>query len=201
MADGSVILPDGIGTVAFIFCNKGSTEKIFLLGVRHCSKLNAKLIFLGMLDQKGLSYSSHGGTLEVCDGSVPVMFGHLTAYNLYKVDLVETTNLVTISYRAMTAGTSKSAADMSVWHRRSAHPNEAAIKQLAKITSGMTITPSSNILPFCSVCSHIETLDHTLLPLNSACMLTLEEEEMLMPHFEAFATLSFLFARQLVTFG
>ena len=114
LADGSVILPDGIGTIALIFCNKGSAEKIFLSGVCYCSKLDTKLISLGMLDRKGLSYSSHGGTLEVRDGSVPVMFGHLTAHNLYKVGLEEPTNHITISHRATTAGTSKSAAEHSL---------------------------------------------------------------------------------------
>lgn len=52
----------------------------------------------------------------------------------------------------MTAGTSKSAASLLIWHRRFAHLNEASIKHLADITSGMVITPSSCTLPFCSIC-------------------------------------------------
>lgn len=47
---------------------------------------------------------------------------------------------------------SNSAADLSVWHRGITHLNKAAIKQLAKITSEMTLTPSSSTLLFCSVC-------------------------------------------------
>lgn len=152
LANGSVILPDGIGTIALIFCNKDSTEKILLSGVCYCSKLDTKLISLEMLDQKELSYSLHSGILEVCDGLAPIMFGHLIAYNLYKVYLEEPTNLVTISHQAMRARTFKSAANLSVWHRQLAHLNKAAIKQLTKITLGMKITPSSNILSFCIVC-------------------------------------------------
>ena len=153
LADGSVILPDGIDTITLLFRTKNSTEKIFLSGVRYCSKLDTKLISLGMLDRKGLSYSSSGGILEVRDRALPIMSGHLTAHNLYKVDLEDaTTNFVTISQRAMTANTSKSAADLLVWHRRFAHLNEASIKELVTITSGMVISPSTNKLPFCSVC-------------------------------------------------
>ena len=40
-----------------------------------------------MLDRKGLLYSSRGGIFEVQDGLVPIIFGHLTAHNLYQVDL------------------------------------------------------------------------------------------------------------------
>ena len=173
LADGSVILPDGIGTITLLFRTKNSTEKIFLSGVRYCSKLDTKLISLGMLDRKGLSYSSSGGILEVRDGALPIMSGHLTAHNLYKVDLEDAaTNFVTISQRAMTANTSKSVADLLVWHRHFAHLNEASIKELVTITSGMVISPSTNKLPFCSVCveakitrqPHRQPRTHTTIP-------------------------------------
>ena len=115
LADGSVILPDGIGTITLTFRTKNSTEKIFLSGVRYCSTLDTKLISLGMLDRKGLSYSSRGGTLKVQDGSVPIMSGHLTAHNLYKVDLDDVqVDLISMPQRAMTASTSKSAANLFV---------------------------------------------------------------------------------------
>ncbi len=80
------------------------------------------------------------------------MSGHLSANNLYKVDLEEAaTNSVIISQRAMTANTSKSAADLLILNRRFAHLNEASIKQLVTITSGMVISSFTNKLPFCSV--------------------------------------------------
>ncbi len=153
LANGSVVPSDGIGIVSLVFCIKGSTERITLSGVWYCSKLDTKLISLGMLDRKGLSYSSYKDILEVQDNAVPIMIGHLTPYNLYKVSLDSSANnFRTISFRAMTAGTSKSAASLSIWHRRFAHFNEASIKHLADITSGMVITPSSSRLPFCSIC-------------------------------------------------
>lgn len=129
LADGSVILPDEIGTVSLVFRTKGSAERILLSGVRYCSKLDTKLISLGILDRKGLSYSSHKGILEVQDNAVPIMIGHLTSHNLYKVNLDSPSkDLQVTPSRAMTAGTSKSAADLSIWHRRFAHLNEASTK-------------------------------------------------------------------------
>lgn len=58
LADGSRILPDGIGTVPLLFCVNEHIERISLSGVRYCSKLDTKLISLGMLDKKGLAYST-----------------------------------------------------------------------------------------------------------------------------------------------
>lgn len=58
LADGLVILPDGIGTVSLAFSVKGRTENIFRSRVCYCSKLDTKLISLEMLDQKSLTYSS-----------------------------------------------------------------------------------------------------------------------------------------------
>ena len=173
LADGSVILPYGIGTITFFFRTKNSTEKIFLSEVRYCNKLDTKLISLGMLDRKDLSYSPSGGILEVRDGALPIMSGYLTAHNLYKVDLEEAaTNFVMISQRAMTANTSKSAADLLIWHCCFAHLNEVSINQLATITSGMVISPFTNKLPFCSVCvkakitrqPHRQPRMHTKIP-------------------------------------
>ncbi len=65
LADGSTILPDGIGTVPILFCVNGHTEKISLSGVHYCPKLDTKLISLGMLDEKGLACSSQHGVLSV----------------------------------------------------------------------------------------------------------------------------------------
>ncbi len=65
LANGSRILPDGIGKVPILCCVNGHTEKIFLSGVRYCPRLDTKLISLGMLDRKGLAYSSRHRILRV----------------------------------------------------------------------------------------------------------------------------------------
>lgn len=67
-----------------------------------------------MLDQKKLFYFLHAGILKVCDNSALIMFGHLIAYNLYKIHLKEPINFVIILYQAITIGISKSAANLSV---------------------------------------------------------------------------------------
>ena len=161
LADGSTILPDGIGTVPLLFCVNGQTEKISLSGVRYCSQLDTKLISLGMLDRKGLAYSSQHGNLSVRDSSSTIMVGRLTPHNLYKVDLFEASNKVSAQpayteidfSRAMTAGTSKSATDLSTWHRRLAHLNEASVKRLSTMVTGMEIVQSSDKTPpLCKVC-------------------------------------------------
>ena len=158
LADGSTILPDGIGTVSLTFRVNGHSEKIFLSGVRYCPKLDTKLISLGMLDRKGLAYSSQHGIISVRDDSSTIMIGHLTPHNLYKVDLLEAIEEVTIPTdiefsRAMTAGTSKSAADLATWHRRLAHLNEASVKRLSTMVTGMDILQSQDKTPsLCTVC-------------------------------------------------
>lgn len=52
----------------------------------------------------------------------------------------------------MMANTSKSAADFLIQHRCFAHFNEAFIKELVIITSGIVISLSTNKLLFCSIC-------------------------------------------------
>lgn len=69
LADGSVILPDGIGAVSLVFSTKDSAERILLSGVRYYSKIDTKLIPLGMLDRKGLSHSSQKCILEISSTS------------------------------------------------------------------------------------------------------------------------------------
>ena len=84
----------------------------------------------------------------------------------------------------------------------------ASIKQLANITSGMVITPSSSKIPFCSVCveaksqdSHIESLGHILRPPDFVHMLMLEVVVIIIPNSADFATLFFLFVKQRVMYG
>ena len=58
LVDRSVILPEGIEKVWFNFEVNGQPNQIFLSGVRYCTKLDTKLISLGMLDRKSLTYSA-----------------------------------------------------------------------------------------------------------------------------------------------
>ena len=73
LTDGSVIFPDRIGTITFFFRTKNSTEKLFLSEVRYCSKLDTKLISLGLLDHKSLSYSSSYSRLNIQDRKFSIM--------------------------------------------------------------------------------------------------------------------------------
>ena len=109
------------------------------------------------------------------------MVGRLTPHNLYKVDLFEASNKVSAQpayteidfSRAMTAGTSKSATDLFTWHRRLAHLNEASVKRLSTMATGMEIVQSSDKKPpLCTVCieakmtrqPHRDTRPHSSQP-------------------------------------
>ncbi len=83
------------------------------------------------------------------------MVGRPTPHNLYKVDLSEAANKVSAQTdfikidfsRAMTNGTSKSASDLFTWHRRLAHLNEASVKRLSTMVTGIKIVQSQDKMP------------------------------------------------------
>lgn len=152
LADNSVILPEGIGKVWFNFEVESRPNRIFLSGVRYCTKLDTKLISLGMLDRKGLTYSAHRGLLTVKDQKAVVMKGQPNRHNLYHVNLGADSSLLSPLTHAMTATTSQSPADITTWHRRFAHLNQTFLKRLPSMTSGMKILTESADLPFCTVC-------------------------------------------------
>lgn len=152
LADGSVILPEGIGKVWFNFEVNGRPNQIFLSGVRYRTKLDTKLISLGMLDRKGLTYYAHQGLLTVKDQNVAIMTGRLNRHHLYHVNLSADSSLPSQLSHAMTATTSNSPADIATWHRRFAHLNQTYLKRLPSMTSGMKILTESADLPFCTVC-------------------------------------------------
>lgn len=80
---------------------------------------------------------------------MPIIINHSTSHNLYKVSLNNSSNnLLIIFSQTMTAGTSKSATNLSVWHQRFAHLNKTSNQHLVDITSGMIITFSFNKLLF-----------------------------------------------------
>ncbi len=89
------------------------------------------------------------------------MVSRLNPHNLYKVDSFEAANKISAQTafteiyfsRAMIAGTSKSATDLFPWHRQLAHLNEASVKLLSTMVTGMEIVQSQDKTPpLCTVC-------------------------------------------------
>lgn len=100
------------------------------------------------------------------DNMAPVMIGHLTPYNLYKVSLNNSSyNFPIIPSQVITTSTSKSAAILSVWHQRFTYSNKAFIKHLVNITSGMIIIFSSSTYSFCGMCVEADVMSwpHNLI--------------------------------------
>lgn len=115
LANELVIFPDGNDTISLAFFIKSSIKKFLLLGVCYGSKPDTKLIFLGMPNWKGLSYSSQKGIFEVQDNMVPVMIGYLTSHNWYKLSLeTSNNNFLVIFSLIMTTDTSKSTTNLFV---------------------------------------------------------------------------------------
>lgn len=167
LADGLTVIPDGISTVPLLFYVNGHTEKISLSSIRYCSKLDTKLISHGMLDRKGLAYSSQHGILSVRDSSFTIMVGRLTPHNLYKVEISEALGKVSATSAlstgidfncAMTAGISKLAADLFTSHCRLAHLNETSVKRLSTMVPGMEIVQSKNRSFLDSVCIKVRMI-------------------------------------------
>ena len=152
LADGSIILPEGIGKVWFNFAVHGRTNRIFLSGVRYCTKLNTKLISLGMLDRKGLTYYTHQGLLTVKDQNAVIITGQFNRHNLYHDNLDSESSLPSQLAHAMTATISQFPADIVTWHCRFAHLNQTYLKRVPSMTFGMKIHAESADLPFCTVC-------------------------------------------------
>lgn len=148
LADGSVILPEGIGKVWFNFEVNGRPNRIFLSGIRYCTKLDTELISLGMLDRKGLTYYAHKGLLTVKDQNAVIMAGQLNRHNLNHVDLNADSSLPSQLTHAMTAITSQSPVNIATWDRRFAHLNQTYLKRLPSMTSSMKIPAESADLPF-----------------------------------------------------
>lgn len=160
LVNGSTIISNRIGTVFLLFYVNRHTEKISLSRVHYCSKVDTKLISLGMFDRKRLVYSSQHGILYMWDKSSIIMVGRLIPHNLYEFKIAEASGKVIailmlyteIDFsRAMTAATSKSAADLFTWHCRLAYLNEVSVKRLSTIVPGMEIIQSQNTFLLCSV--------------------------------------------------
>ena len=59
---------------------------IFLLKIWYYSKIDIKLIFLGILNWKNLLYSLYKFIFKVYGSAMPVIKGYLISHNLYKVN-------------------------------------------------------------------------------------------------------------------
>jgi len=53
--------------------------------VRHVPDLKKNLISMGTLEDNGLHYSSRGGKMKICKGSLLMMRGEKLSNNLYKL--------------------------------------------------------------------------------------------------------------------
>lgn len=82
LADGSDILPEGIGKVWFNSEVKGRPNRILLSCVRYCAELDTKLISLGMLDRKDHTDSSQQGLLTIKDQNAIITTGQLNRQSL-----------------------------------------------------------------------------------------------------------------------
>ena len=152
LADGSVILPEIIGKVWFNFTINGRPHRIFLSDVRYCIKLDTKLIPLGMLDRKDLTYYPHQSLLTVKNPNAIIMTGQLNRHNLYHVNLDAESSLPSQLAYAMTATISQSPSDITILHHRFANLNQTYLKRLLSMTSDMKILAESADLPFYTVC-------------------------------------------------
>lgn len=148
LANKSIVIPDGIGTVLLLFYINGHNEKILLFDVCHCSKLDTKLIFLSIFHKKELAYSLQHRFFSIRDSSSIIMVSRLISHNLYKIEISEALGRLSATLaisreidfsRAMTAGTLKSAAELFTYHCRLAYLNKASVKQLSIMVPGMEI--------------------------------------------------------------
>lgn len=91
------------------------------------------------------------GVLLVKNNSTTVMEGRLDKHNVYYVTL--NNNMITtfIQDHIMAASTSKSLADIVIWHCHFAHLNAIYLKQLLNMTSGMKILLENSELLFCFI--------------------------------------------------
>ena len=104
----------------------GVSELYYLDDVRWCPHLDTKLISLGLLDQKDLTYSAQQGQLRVQWGDKTVMTGVKNDNNLYSVKL---SALPVYKDKQTRAYISKQSTqpDLLTWHRRFGHLNEASV--------------------------------------------------------------------------
>lgn len=98
-----------------------------------------------MLDHKGFSYSDSKSCLTVTDVNTPIMTDQLDTHNLYYTISI-------LSTYTMTAATSLTSTNLTIWHCRFAYLNTMYLKRLPDITSGMKIFARAKNLSSCTVC-------------------------------------------------
>ncbi len=144
--------PQGFGRVWYNFVVDGVSELYYLDDVRWCPHLDMKLISLGLLDQKGLTYSAHQGEFRVQLGDRTIITGVKNDNNLYSVNLDILPALQDVKNGACISKQSTQV-DLLTWHRCFCPLNEASVRHLPDITKGTDIsfynTPK---LPFCKPC-------------------------------------------------
>lgn len=153
IANESVIFSNRIGTVSLIFCIKDYVEKILLLEIQYCSKLNTKLISLKILDEKSLLYLLHKIILKIQNNIVLIMINYLISQNLYKVNFNNPNkDCQVIFFQIITIKRSKLIANLSIWYQRFTNINKTFSKQLVYVILSMIIFLSSIMLLFCNIC-------------------------------------------------
>jgi len=127
--------------------------------VRHVPALKKNLISLGTLDALGLTYSSGGGKIKICKGSLVVMRGEKLSNNLYKLmgD--------TISGGAAIFTPEISEDDSAhLWHLRLGHMSERAMEKLHK--RKLLKNMGSCKLDFCKYCVFGKKCKVSFKPIN-----------------------------------
>lgn len=79
------------------------------------------------------------------------MTGQLNCHNFYRVNLGADASLSLLLTYAMTAIISKLPTEITTWHRRFVNQNQAYLKRLSNITSGMKILAESAAFLFCTI--------------------------------------------------
>jgi len=113
--------------------------------VRHVPALKKNLISLGTLNASGLTYSSSGGKIKICKGSLVIMRGEKLSNNLYKLMGDTISGGATISTPEISENDSA-----HLWHHRLGHISERGMEELhkLKLLKGL----KSYKLDFCKYC-------------------------------------------------
>lgn len=139
LVNRSVILPDSISKVWFNFEVYGWSEQIFLIGVSYCTWLDTKLISLGILDRKSLTYFAQQGLFTVKDQDIIIITSQLNQHNLYCVNLGTNASLSMLLTFTITATTSQSSTNIAIWYCHFIKLNQINLKRFSVLTFNMKI--------------------------------------------------------------
>ena len=112
---------------------------------RHVPNLKRNLISLSSLDAKGYKYTSEGGVLKICKGTLVVMKGHQKTAMLYVLQGSTITGDVVIASRSLSED------DITnLLHMRLRHMNENGMVELSR--NGLLDGHKTSKLQFCEHC-------------------------------------------------